>query len=137
LHRSVNSLSSSIGIKHKTGFLGESAAAHFLRQQGYKILVRNYVSRWGEIDIVCRHANTLVFVEVKARSEASWEKPAEAVTKSKQRRIIRTAYAYLQELEDSAEIPARFDVVEVYLQENQAPRCELITSAFALPDERV
>jgi putative endonuclease len=113
--------------------IGENAAAHFLRKNGYKVLTRNYSSRWGEIDIVCRHRDVLVFVEVKTRSASSWEKPIEAVTPSKQRRIIRTAYAYLQELEET-NIPLRFDVVEVYLDAQGKTRCELIASAFSSPN---
>lgn len=116
-----------------SGRYGEQAAALFLRKNGYKVLVLNYSSRWGEIDIVCRHKHTLVFVEVKTRGENAWGTPAAAVTKSKQRRLILTAYAYLRELDDK-DIPCRFDVVEVYLNPGQAPRCELIPAAFDLPD---
>jgi putative endonuclease len=118
---------------HNSGRLGEKAACVFLRKSGYKVLVRNYPSRWGEIDIVCRHQNTLVFVEVKTRGENSWGTPAAAVTRSKQRRLILTAHAYLKELEDK-DIRCRFDVVEVYLSPDQPPHCELIQAAFELPD---
>ncbi|NJK90555.1 MAG: YraN family protein [Blastochloris sp.] len=117
----------------RSGQQGEKAAARFLKQQGYQVLVRNYSSRWGEIDLVCRHQKTLVFVEVKTRAEDSWDKPAAAVTRSKQRRLIRTAHAYLQELEER-DIPTRFDVVEVYLDDFGQPRCELLPHAFSLND---
>jgi putative endonuclease len=118
--------------KKQHGQLGEASAARFLRTQGYKILVTNYSSRWGEIDIVCRHRNVLVFVEVKTRGENAWGNPAAAVTRSKQRRLILTAHAYLKELEDN-NMPCRFDVVEVYLEQDQVSRCELIPAAFDLP----
>ena len=94
-------------------------------------MVRNYRSRWGEIDLVCRHKKTLVFVEVKARSPESWGTPAEAVTPSKQRRIMRTAYAYLEEIK-LQDMPVRFDVVEVFLKGDASPDCRLIPAAFEL-----
>jgi putative endonuclease len=119
------------------GVWGEQAAARFLRRQGYKILVRNYSSKWGEIDLVCRHQDTLVFVEVKARAMDAWAAPATAVTATKQRRLIRTAYAYLQELKRD-DIPVRFDVVEVDLPDSGVSKCRLISHAFKVPnpDER-
>lgn len=126
-------LSPSSNPENNSGRLGEQAAAAFLRKNGYKVLARNYGSRWGEIDIVCRHEQSLVFVEVKTRGENAWGTPAAAVTKSKQRRLILTAYAYLKELEDK-NIPCRFDVVEVYLNHGETPRCELLPAAFELPD---
>jgi len=115
------------------GVWGEQAAARFLRKQGYKILVRNYASKWGEIDLVCRHQDTLVFVEVKARAMDAWAAPAAAVTATKQRRLIRTAYAYLQELKRD-DIPVRFDVVEVDLHDDGTSTCRLISHAFNVPN---
>ncbi len=115
------------------GVWGEQAAARFLRKQGYKILVRNYGSKWGEIDLVCRHQETLVFVEVKARAMDAWAAPAAAVTATKQRRLIRTAYAYLQELKRD-DIPVRFDVVEVDLRDDGTSTCRLISHAFKIPN---
>lgn len=113
----------------EAGRTGERAAERHLRKHGYKILVRNYRSRWGEIDLVCRHDGQLVFVEVKARKPGSLLAPVQAVNSSKQRRLARTARAYLQELDVSP--PARFDVVEVVL-EPSAPRCHIIRQAFTL-----
>jgi putative endonuclease len=95
--------------------------------------VRNYASKWGEIDLVCRHQDTLVFVEVKARAMDAWAAPAAAVTATKQRRLIRTAYAYLQELKRD-DIPVRFDVVEVDLHDDGTSTCRLISHAFNVPN---
>lgn len=114
------------------GRRGERAAERFLRKQGYKILVRNYATRRGEIDLVCRHEGTLVFVEVKAREEGALERPASAVHRAKQRRIIWAAYGYLQELGRN-DMPTRFDVVEVWLRGQNAARCEVIPHAFQDP----
>jgi putative endonuclease len=118
--------------RQRRGQLGEWAAARHLRQAGYKVLVKNYRGRWGELDLVCRHGDTLVFAEVKARGVNSWGTPAEAVTATKQRRVIRTAYEYLGELR-TLDMPVRFDVVEVFLNaDGEAGRCELIPSAVEL-----
>ena len=122
------------GERRRRGKIGEQAAARHLKKSGYKILVKNYRGRWGEIDLVCRHDDTLVFVEVKARGLNSWGTPAEAVTATKQRRIIRTAYEYLGELK-TQDMPVRFDVVEVFLDANgEAMRCQTIPSAFELTE---
>ncbi|MDX6765990.1 MAG: YraN family protein [Candidatus Methylacidiphilales bacterium] len=115
------------------GARGEAAAARFLRRQGYRILVRNYTTRWGEIDLVCRHQDTLVFVEVKARATDAWSSPAAAVTPSKQRKLIRAGHAYLQELKRD-DIPVRFDVVEVDLGDDGRMECRLIAHAFKVPN---
>jgi len=103
-----------------------------LRRQGYKHLVSNYRSRWGEIDLVCRHDNILAFVEVKTRGPQALASPGASVNASKQRRLIRTAQAYLQELK-VREVSARFDVVEVLLYPGRKPACQLIKAAFSLP----
>jgi putative endonuclease len=116
-----------------SGRFGEEAAAAHLRRHGYRVLVRNYKSKWGEIDLVCRHRETLVFVEVKTRAEGAEVRPARAVDRSKQRRIIRTAIAYVRELPE-ADMPLRFDIVEVWLEPGQCPRLELHAGAFTLSE---
>lgn len=115
----------------ETGCFGERVAEAFLKRKGYKTLVRNYKGEHGEIDLVCRHEKTLVFVEVKARGENIIERPATAVGADKQKKMIKTAKAYLSELRDK-NIPARFDIVEVYLKLGEKPRCELLVSAFQI-----
>ncbi|MFH1066926.1 MAG: YraN family protein [bacterium] len=113
----------------ESGVYGERVAEAFLRRKGYKILARNYETKWGEIDLVCRHQKVLVFVEVKARDEKTLDRPSRAVDASKRRRLMRTAYAYLAELPER-DMPTRFDVVEVYLCAGETPRCELLAGAF-------
>ncbi|MDR1190945.1 MAG: YraN family protein [Verrucomicrobiales bacterium] len=118
--------------RQRRGKLGERAAERHLRQAGYKVLVKNYRGRWGELDLVCRHEGTLVFVEVKARGPNSWGTPAAAVTATKQRRVISTAYEYLGELK-TQDMPVRFDVVEIFLgADGEVKRCQIIPSAFEL-----
>jgi putative endonuclease len=114
------------------GEFGERAAASFLRQRGYRVLIRRFAAAGGEIDLVCRHGRVLVFVEVKARSREDFGRPGEAVTAKKQRRLGRAALAYLRLL-GNPPICFRFDVVEVFLAPRATPRFGLIPNAFDLP----
>ena len=115
--------------RQRIGELGEDAAANHLRSRGFVVLRRNYHSRYGEIDIIARDAQTLLFVEVKARSEAMWGTPAQAVTPEKQRKIILTAERYL--LENPLELQPRFDVAEIFLDSGGRPvKLRWIKNAF-------
>jgi putative endonuclease len=115
-----------------SGRLGEKLACRFLRRKGYKILYRNFRGRsGGEIDIVCRHDDTLVFVEVKTRGREDFGRPIAAVDRQKQRQISRGGLAWLRML-DNPEIVFRFDVVEVLIAEGAKPQLELIKNAFQL-----
>ncbi|MBV9008126.1 MAG: YraN family protein [Verrucomicrobia bacterium] len=117
----------------RLGARGEKLAANFLRRNGYKILYRNFRGRrGGEVDIVSRDGDTLVFVEVKTRTRQDFGRPAEAVDSAKQKLIARGALAWLQIL-DNPDILARFDIVEVLIDEGGKPRCELVRDAFQLP----
>ena len=99
---------------------------------GYKILFRNFRGRsGGEIDVVCRDHDTLVFVEVKTRVREDFGRPLEAVDRAKQKRISRGALAWLRLL-DNPDILFRFDVVEVIVANDAKPCVELIKNAFPL-----
>ena len=114
--------------------LGEKLARRFLRRNGYKILYRNFKGRsGGEIDVVCRDQDTLVFVEVKTRTREDFGRPIEAVDRQKQKRISRGALAWLRML-DNPEILFRFDVVEVVFVETSKPRLEIVRNAFQLSE---
>jgi putative endonuclease len=116
----------------RLGTRGEKLARRFLRQNGYKVLYRNFHGHsGGEIDIVCRDDDTLVFVEVKTRTCEDFGRPFAAVDRQKQKRISRGGLAWLRML-DNPEILFRFDVVEVILAEDAKPRVELIKNAFQL-----
>jgi putative endonuclease len=119
--------------KHlERGARGEKLACRFLRQHGYKVLYRNFRGRTGgEIDIVCRDGDTLVFVEVKTRRSEEFGRPFEAIHPDQQKRISRGALAWLRML-DNPEILFRFDVVEVLLRESEKPQLELTRNAFTL-----
>ena len=107
-------------------------AGRFLRSHGYKILYRNFRAHGGgEIDIVCRDGDTLVFVEVKTRGDETFGRPIEAVDQQKQMRVSKRGLAWLRLL-DNPDIVFRFDVVEILLPEEGEPHFELIQNAFEL-----
>ncbi|HSF19973.1 MAG TPA: YraN family protein [Vicinamibacteria bacterium] len=111
------------------GRLGESVAARELERRGYQIVERRWRSRLGEIDIVARDGETLVVVEVKARSGEDYGPPADAVDAVKQRRLVRLAKAYLR-ARRLGEPRVRFDVVGVRFPSGEAPRVEVLRNAF-------
>jgi putative endonuclease len=116
----------------RRGVHGEKLASRFLRGKGYKILYRNFNGRsGGEIDIVCRDRDTLVFVEVKTRTREDFGLPFTAVDRQKRKHISRGALNWLRML-DNPDILFRFDVVEVLVTEDAGPRIELIKNAFPL-----
>ena len=116
----------------RRGARGEKEACRFLRSRGYKILYRNFKSRGGgEIDVVCRDGDTLVFVEVKTRRSDEFGRPFEAVGREKQMRVSKGGLAWLRSL-DNPDIVFRFDVVEVLWPDQGEPRCEVIQDAFEL-----
>ena len=96
------------------GDKGEEFAVKHLKKQGYKIVVRNYRKRYGEIDIIAENKEYIVFVEVKTRHENSMTQPVDAVDMRKRMRLIKTASAFLSENE--TEKFCRFDVCEVYVK---------------------
>ncbi len=110
------------------GERGERLAENYLKARGYKILERNFRIKLGEIDLIARHGDSICFVEVKTR--AGFDVPQEAVSRPKQRRLIRMAQAYLKSKFDTIDIRSRFDVVAVEEREGLSPRIELIANAF-------
>jgi putative endonuclease len=113
------------------GRQGEKLAARHLKRIGYKILYRNFRgARGGEIDLVCRHGEALVFVEVKTRKGVDYGRPFDAVDKKKRHRIVKGGMAWLRML-DMPDITFRFDVVEVLADD--PPEITVIENAFGLP----
>lgn len=105
--------------KRKTGNIGEEYAADYLKNNGYDVVLRNYSTRAGEVDIIAENLKYIVFAEVKTRAEDGMGEPAEAVTKGKQQRIIRAATQYLEERPSL--LQPRFDVIEVKTDINGKP----------------
>ncbi|AXA37593.1 MAG: YraN family protein [Candidatus Hydrogenedentota bacterium] len=97
----------------ETGNFGETAAARFLYDRGYRILQRNYHCPAGEVDIIAEDHGTICFVEVKTRSQDFLRAPEDAVDAEKQRRMRATARHYLSRYRDVGSV--RFDIVSVVL----------------------
>jgi len=111
------------------GELGESLARAALEREGYEIVATRYRFQRGEIDIIARDGRCLVFVEVKTRRTHERGTPAEAVTRAKQRQLIRMAAAWLAERQPDADA-CRFDVVSVTLRDDGPPEVVVIRNAF-------
>lgn len=88
--------------------MAEALAAEYLQQKGLKLLSRNYRCRFGEIDLIMQDGATLVFVEVRMRSNRHFGSAAESITQTKQRKLMITAQHYLQQ---HGEKNSRFDAV--------------------------
>ena len=113
------------------GNIGEDAVAQFLVHNGYEILERNYTVRGGEIDIIARKDERLVFVEVKTRKEGSIVSGERSVTPSKRRFIVRTADAYYRKYRQRfGEASCRFDVAAVTLEKGKIKHVRYYVSAF-------
>jgi len=116
---------------HRRGALGEDAAKKHLRSAGLKYLTANFNSGRGEIDLIFRDDDCLVFVEVKTRSTEAWTRPAAAVNAAKRLRLTRCAFDYLRLLR-SPEIKIRFDVVEVLLRDGDVKEIRHLPNTFTL-----
>jgi len=98
----------------KTGQVGEDIAARALIDKGYRILERNFSNKFGEIDIIARDKNVLVFVEVKAKTGVEFGSPEEMISPGKLQRIRNMATMYLK----GESVPCRIDVVAIVLGQN-------------------
>jgi putative endonuclease len=112
--------------KNNMGMAAEQLAATFLAQKGLKLVTENYHCRFGEIDIVMMDAKTLVFIEVRLRTNSQFGDAAASITPQKQQKIRLTAQHYLQQFDDKS--ACRFDVVLMHKTEIQA--IEWIKNAF-------
>lgn len=106
------------------GAWGEEKAAQFLRRKGYRIEAARYRCRYGEIDLVARKGDFLVFVEVKLRASCAVAKPSEFVDFRKQNKLRITAGVYLAE--HPTGLQPRFDVIEIYAPEGIQTRHPVI-----------
>lgn len=116
------------------GEYGELVAASWLRTQGYKILRRRFrMGNSGELDLVCRKGEMLVFVEVKSALHSSAGRPARRINEHKRELLRRAARLWLRRLGNP--VPSRMDVVEVLLPPGRKPEVNHITAAFPLQKE--
>jgi putative endonuclease len=116
-------------LNYLFGNRGERVAAKLLKKKGYRILARNCRNRWGEIDLIARDGDTIVFVEVKTRSHDEAGRPEDAVTATKQRQISRAAAAWLHR-NKLDEHRCRFDVVAIVWRAGEEPLINHYLSAF-------
>ena len=115
----------------RRGELGERAAKKHLQKLGLKFLAANFRSERGEIDLVFRDGDCLVFVEVKSRSSEDWTRPASAVNARKRRLLSQTALDYLKLLKNPA-VKIRFDIVEVLLAAGAVREIRHLPNTFPL-----
>ncbi|MEX1191888.1 MAG: YraN family protein [Brumimicrobium sp.] len=109
------------------GDFGEGLALQFLRKKGFKIIDTNFRFGRNEVDIICKDGDEMVFVEVKTRQTAEIGPPWKAVTRTKQRQIIKCANHYL--ITQDIDIESRFDIISI-VHNSYGTRIEHIDSAF-------
>lgn len=98
----------------KTGLFGEKKAVDYLINKNYNILQKNFRTNIGEIDIIAEKDDVIAFIEVKTRKNENYGYPYESVTSSKQRKIIKSALAYIK-LNSITNKQFRFDIIEIFL----------------------
>jgi len=104
-------------LNRETGRIGEGIAEGFLVKKGLELVLRNFSTRFGEIDLIMRDKDVLVFVEVKTKKGLDWGRPEEMFTRGKYERVKRMASVYLK----GKEVACRIDMVAVVLNgENEA-----------------
>ncbi len=103
-----------MAIQQEIGNKGELLAANYLKKKGYEVLHKNYRAGKSEIDLICKDANFLVFVEVKTRSKVNFGNPESFVNDAKAAKIMEGAEAYM--LENNWNDPIRFDIISILLQ---------------------
>jgi len=117
--------------KQDTGRLGENLACHALKKRGYRILERNYRCRYGEIDIVARKSDYLVFIEVRTKTGSAFGTPEESITFQKKQRLSASILSYL---ESHANLPENwrldFVAVDIDTAGGKASRIEIIEDAL-------
>lgn len=118
------------GGRKGLGFFGEGIAERYLKTHGYKILEKNFRTPFGEVDIIAKDGEAIVFIEVKTRKNLTFGLPQESIDENKKRRLVNIGIYYLKK-KGILNIPARFDVVSILLSSREE-RVELIKNAFDL-----
>ena len=105
-------------LYHELGKIGEDIASKYLSKNNYEIIERNFRCKQGEIDIIAKEKDEIVFIDVKTRSSVVCGRPSEAVDETKQKHIKKATkyYIYLNKLENYY---IRIDVIEVYFKNNK------------------
>lgn len=108
-----------MGYTQQAGNFAEDLACDFLKQKGLQLIERNYRCRFGEIDLVMKQEQTLVFIEVRSRQKNNQVDAITSIDLFKQQKLIRSAEYYLQQHKFACSIPARFDVIAVTRTDKQ------------------
>lgn len=117
-----------MGSKKEFGNQGELAASDFLTKKGYQIIASNWRFLKGEIDLIAKKGQELVFVEVKTRSSLDFGAPESFVSDRQQKLIIQTAHEFI--ISNDRQEEARFDVISVVVQEEKVVQIDHIEGAF-------
>lgn len=110
------------------GLKGETLAVKFIKKRGYAIITQNYKTPFGEIDIIAKDGDTIVFIEVKTRKNTIFGYPFESVNKKKIQKIKKSALHYLKK--QRQEFSVRFDVISILSTDSGRNEIEHITDAF-------
>ena len=116
-------------LRQILGDKGEKQAARYLKKKGYKIVTSNYKCQYGEIDLIARDADILIFIEVKTRTSCDFGGPAAAVDFRKQKQISKVAHHYLV-THHNDDVDARFDVISILSPNGKKTEIEHIINAF-------
>ena len=114
----------------QTGAAGEAIARRYLRRKGYRIIDSNWSTRLGELDIIAKQADMLVFVEVKTRRGANTESALASITPVKHERMLKAVYQFLHDHDMDSQTQWRIDVIAVALPAQGAPRIDHVEDAF-------
>ncbi len=117
------------GNRQITGRWGENVAASYLQGQGYEILDRNVRTAYGELDLITRKGDVLVFVEVKTRRTLAYGLPEEAITQKKATHLLQSAQAYILS-NNLPDIDWRVDLVSIYKTEDPKPDITHVENAI-------
>ena len=109
------------------GRIGEELAERFLVNKNYYILAKNYHSRFGEIDIIASDGTSIIFIEVKTRTQNQFGSPLEAITKHKLFKMVKTSQFYLSQRKLHGQ-PYRFDAIEIILNQEDKPIINHLTN---------
>ena len=115
-------------MAENTGRIGEDYTAEWLQNHGYRVIERNYHSRFGEIDIIAENSQYIVFVEVKTREQGAMVSALESVTKNKQKKLMLTAQLFI--MKSSATLQPRFDVAAVTTLHGEPMGLQYFENAF-------
>ncbi|MBE6730529.1 MAG: YraN family protein [Ruminococcaceae bacterium] len=115
-------------MDNSTGVLGEEYVAELIKKKGFKLVIRNYKIKMGEIDIIAKNDKYIIFVEVRTRKEDGMIHPLETITPSKKSKVIRTATYFM--MEHPFDLQPRFDVAAVETRDGKVVSCNYIENAF-------